>query len=91
MSLAWPTGIGLRMQGGNPHLAHQTLHLLAIDQAPQILQIIPNPAAAIERALEMDLVNQPHQSQILIRDIARLLIHRGAIETQQLTLAGHRQ
>ena len=91
VSLARPTGVGLWIEGGNPHQLHQVLYLLAIDRAPQILQIIPNPATAIERAFEMDLVDQPHQSQIIIRHSHRLVIHRGAIEIQQLTLAGHLQ
>jgi hypothetical protein len=91
MPLTRPTGIGLRVQGHNPHLAHQVLYLLAVHRETLIVQPVTNSATAVEGTLEMHLIDPPHQPQILIRDTRRLVIHRGAIEIQQLTLAGHRQ
>ncbi len=91
MPLAWPAGVDLGIQRHDVHLPYQTLNSLEVYRIPQILKIIPDPATAIERAFEMDLINQPHQLQIFIGDAHRLIIHGGAIEVQQLTLAGHRQ
>jgi len=89
--LTRPTGVRLRIEGGNPHPPHQSLNPFAVHRETLIVQPVTNPATTVEGAFEMHLIDPPHQPQILIRDPHRLVIHRGAVELQQLTLAGHRQ
>ena len=54
-------GATFRVQRRHTHVAHQTLDALAIDRMPPSLQLISDPAAAVERKLEVDLVDQTHQ------------------------------
>ena len=59
-------GATLRVQRRHTHVAHQTLDALAIDRMPPSLQLISDPAAAVERKLEVDLVDQTHQDQVFV-------------------------
>jgi hypothetical protein len=91
VSLTRPTGVGLGIEGGNPHLPHQALHPLAVRRETLIVQPVTNLATIIEGTLEVHLIDAAHQSHILIRGAHRLVIHRGPVEIQQMAPPGYRQ
>src|ERR1700677_3973906 len=81
----------LHMIGSNyPHHAHQPLHPLAIDAAAFLVELKRPPPGAVERQLQMQLVDPTHQSQIV-----RLRHRLGAVDprardVQQFALPAHR-
>ena len=70
---------------GDPH---QTLDALTIDRMPPSLQLISDPAAAVERKLEVDLVDQTHQDQVFVRHRTGAAVRRRAGHLKQLAASG---
>ena len=81
-------GATFRVQRRHTHVAHQTLDALAIDRMPPSLQLISDPAAAVERKLEVDLVDQTHQDQVFVRHRTGAAVRRGAGHLKQLAASG---
>ena len=52
------------LQGPQVHLTHQALDPLAVDRVAALLQLVTHTPAAVERQLEMDLVDEPHHSKV---------------------------
>ncbi len=55
-----------RIQGPEVYQTHQALDALAVDHVAAVLQLVAHPAAAEQRLLEMDLVDEAHQPHILL-------------------------
>lgn len=66
-SLAW-------IQGPQAHLTHQTLDPLAADRVTALLQLVTYSPAAVERQLQVNLVDVPHQRQVLFADRLRVIV-----------------
>ena len=81
-------GATFRVQRRHTHVAHQTLDALAIDRMPPSLQLISDPAAAVERKLEVDLVDQTHQDQVFVRHRTGAAVRRRAGHLKQLAASG---
>ena len=47
-------------------------------RVPSVLELVADPAAAIKRQLQMDFINETHQSQIFIRHRLRAVVCRRA-------------
>src|SRR5690606_25984469 len=65
------------------HLTHQPPDVLAIDRVAAILQFIAYPPAAIERPLQVDLVNQSHQPQVQLVDRLGTVVCRRTCDPKQ--------
>ena len=81
-------GATFRVQRRHTHVAHQTLDALAIDRMPPRLQLISDPAAAVARKLEVDLVDQTHQDQVFVRHRTGAAVRRRAGHLKQLAASG---
>src|SRR5271163_5016506 len=80
-----------RNQPFEPHQAHQPLHPLAIDPATFLVEIERHPARAVERLLQIQLVDPAHQSQIVGGSLGPGPIDPRARHVQQRALPPHRQ
>jgi len=83
--------LGLRRHRLQPHQAHQPLDALAIDLAPLAPKGIGQLAAAVERVLQVQLVDSAHQRELLGARGLGLVVQTGARYPQQLALAANRQ
>ena len=54
----------LRIQGAQAHLAHQTLDPFATDRLPPGLKFVSQAMTAVERQLQVELVQQAHQRHV---------------------------
>ena len=54
-------------------------------------QLFGNTSRAVVRVIQMQLIDPPHQLQVLLRDRARRVVHAAAIEVQKFTLSLHGQ
>src|SRR5450432_920554 len=82
--------VRLRRHRCETHQAHQPLHVLTVDDGPFDAQRFAKLAAAVERPLQMDLVDASHQRQLLRAGAYRLVVQPRATDSQQLTLAPKR-
>ena len=72
------------IQGPQVHLTHQALDPLAVDRVPALLQLVTHPPAAVERQLEMDLVDEPHHSKVRLADRLATVVRARAWHIEQL-------
>jgi hypothetical protein len=68
-------------------LAHQPLDALAIDRMSLGLERHRHLSAAVERKLQVQLVDAPHQRELVVARRLRLVIHAGSRYLEQLALA----
>jgi len=81
----WPA-----VQRLNAHPAHQRRHVSSADPMTFPPQPVRKLAGAVERQLQVQLVDPPHQPQIPLRQRPRHVVHARAAESQKLRLAPHR-
>jgi len=62
-----------RLQPDEAHQAHQPLHTLAIHRVAALAQPLGHLAAAVDRPRRVQLVDEPHQRQIFLGRLLRLL------------------
>ncbi len=74
-----------------PIRRHQPLDPLAVDRLPGPLQGCRHPPAAVERGLEVLLVDPPHQPQVLLRLGRRREVVGRAVEAQKFALTTNAQ
>lgn len=75
----------------DPHTAHEGGDMQPPDLKTLSSQLFGYAARAIVEVIQMQLIDPPHQLQILLRDRTRRVVHAAAIGPQQLTLPLHRQ
>src|SRR5688572_22984268 len=86
-----PRGSRSRVNGLDAHHAHQPLHAFAVHDPAFGLQPDCHPPRAVERRAQVLLVDQPHQTQVVLRFWSRLVMPRGAVQSQQLALPANAQ
>src|ERR1019366_56128 len=74
----------------NAHPAHQRRHVPAADLLTFPLQLRGKLPGAVERPLQVQLVEPTHQHQIPIRYRTRFVVHARPAQIQQLRLVLHR-
>src|ERR1019366_2725149 len=74
----------------NAHPAHQRRHVPAADLLSFPLQLRGKLPGAVERPLQVQLVEPTHQHQIPIRYRTRFVVHARPAQIQQLRLVLHR-
>ncbi len=84
-------GAGARNQRLDPHHAHQPLHTLAVDAVACLVEFERHPPRAIERPLEMQFVEPPHQGQIISAGDRHRAIDARTRQIQQHALPADRQ
>ena len=88
--LAGPARGWTRCHRLKPHHAHQALDPLAVDVVATAAQFDDHTSAAIERPLQVDPVNLPHQGQLAGVRRDRLVRQPRAVKGQQNTLSSQR-
>ena len=83
------TGVGFRVNRLYAHQSHQTLDPFAVDLTALPAEMPGHRAAAVCRCFQVLLVDEAHQLQILDFNRLWLVVKRGPVEAQQLTLAGN--
>ena len=73
-----------RIERLQAHLAHQTLHTLAVNCVSADFQLIPDPATAVERPLQINLVNLAHQHEVVVAGRSRLVVRARTRYLEQL-------
>jgi hypothetical protein len=81
----------LRPQRGDTHLPHQPLHALAVDALPVRREHFCQAARAEEWPRREQLVDPPHQRQIVLVRRCRRPVHAGTRDAQELALPADRQ
>ena len=74
-----------------PHQAHQTSGPAPADPHALAAQVKCHPTGAVERILQEELVDPPHQHERLRALPLRLVVERGAPERQQAALSAQAQ
>jgi hypothetical protein len=87
----WRARLRLRGQCDDPHLLHQPLHALAVHDTPLRAQLLAQLAAPQERRCEMQLVDPPHQLELLVARRARCVVHARAMDSENLALPSDRE
>jgi hypothetical protein len=82
-------GSGLWSQRRDAHLAHQPLHALAIDATPFAIEHRHHPPRAQERPGREQLVDPPHQLNVVVIGRRRPIYARSR-NAQQLALPADR-
>ncbi len=82
-----PAGVGTRIDGFQPHFAHQPLHALTVDLVSQDAQPGRHPSRPIEGPFCVLPVDQTHQEQVLRGLACRLVVETGAGKAKQLALS----
>ena len=82
---------GFGMQRLQAHDRHEPPDPLAIDRLPAAFQEHGHPPTAVERGLEVLLVDQPHQPQVLLRLDGRREIIGRAVEAEEFALSTNAQ
>ena len=80
-------GLGLLVNGGDPHASHERAHVLAADRDPLGTQEIAQHPAPGERQLEGELIEPSHEGEIRVVDGFRRVIHRGPRQPEELRLS----
>ena len=83
------TGIGLLVDGREPHLTHQAANPLPANPMVLTTQRTAHQPRSVPWGLQELLVNEAHKVQILRTLPDRFVIHRGAADAQQLALPDH--
>src|SRR4030042_5509548 len=86
----WPTRVRLRHQRLDLHQAHETLDALAIDDQPLAAHRSSDTAAPVERELQVQLVDTPHQREIFRVRTDALVVQARSVDPEDLALATHR-
>ena len=72
------------IQGSQVHQTHQALDTLAVDLVSPILELVAHPPAAVERPLQVNLVDESHQRQIRLADRLGMVVRARARNVEQL-------
>ena len=72
------------IQGSQVHQTHQALDTLAVDLVSPILELVAHPPAAVERPLQVNLVDESHQRQIRLADRLGMVVRALARNVEQL-------
>ena len=83
--------VRLRSQRRDAHLAHQPLHALAVDRQPLGLQHRGHPPRAQERPRREQLVDPPHQIEVVVVGRRGRPIDARSRDAQDLALSPDRQ
>ena len=78
---------GAPVDGLEPHQAHQSSNMFPVDDVVLSLQPCGYLACPIERGNQVLVVNQLHESEILLRNSLGLVVQAGAVDIQQPALA----
>ena len=84
-------GIGLAVDGFQPHCPHQSPYPLAVDLMSLSPEPGRHPARTIKGRLQILPVHPGHQVQIRRVSRCRPVVHRGTAELQQTTLLYYRK
>ena len=84
-------GIGLAVDGFQPHRPHQSPYPLAVDLMPLSPEPGRHPARTIKGRLQILPVHPGHQVQVQRVSRCRPVVHRGTAELQQTTLLYYRK
>ena len=84
-------GIGLAVDGFQPHCPHQSLYPLAVDLMSLGPEPSRHPARATIKRLQILPVHPGHQVQIRRVSRCRPVVHCGTAELQQTTLLYYRK
>ena len=84
------TRIRLRRHRLDAHLAHQSLHALAIDLVALGTKLQRQLSAALERPLHVELVEPTHEHEIFRAVRYRLVVQARTANAQQLALPSDR-
>src|SRR5258708_24873839 len=82
--------VGLWRDRLKPHQAHEPLHMLAVDLNAFVAQRLAQFAPAVERPLQVNLVNATHQAQLLGAGTDGLVVQPRAPDGEQLALPSER-
>lgn len=63
-----------RIERLRAHLAHQMLHTLTTNYVSADFQLIPEAATAVERPLQINLVNLAHQHEVVVAGRSRSVV-----------------
>ena len=83
----WDAGARPSVQRLNAHPAHQSPHVPPANLVSLALQPVGELARPVERQLQVQFVDPPHQHQIPIRQRSRAVVHARATEIEKLSLA----
>jgi len=75
----------------DPHAPHQPLHALAVDAQTLCPQHCGHPTRAEKRVGRIQLVEPPHQRQIVVVGRPLRPVHPGSAQRKQLALPSDRQ
>ena len=72
------------IQRSETHVAHQTLNPVAVDAVATVFEFVTDTPASVERALKVNLVDEPHQGEVGLTDRLRSVVRRRTGHIEQL-------